>query len=254
MIAPTPEHHIWSLDSRALPCQMAVQHVCRSVAPETGEWVEFLVRPEAEWSHLSPLDFVELGYKRRGLLFDEDIFHACLDAAGSLPESTWFSVNVHPNSLHRDRFVEFVRRELDQRGIEPTRLILELVEFGGPVNLMASRSSIEELRDDGVRFALDDFGPGFSNMDLIGTDLIDFVKLDRSLVRFIDVQPGYTRLIEGLQAMAQQTRVVLVAEGVETSEQADVVRRIGVEWIQGFLYSRPELISEYARAGLRSEG
>lgn len=244
MIAPTPEHHILSLDPQALPCQMAVQHVCRSASPEFNEWVEFLVRSDGELDHLSPLDFVEQGYRRRGLLFDQDIFERCLDSVEQLPPSAWFSVNVHPNSLHRERFVDFVQAELARRNIPPTRLILELVEFGGPVNLMASRSSIEELRADGVRFALDDFGPGFSNLDLIGSKLIDFVKLDRSLVRFADVQSGYTRLIQGLQALAEQTDVVLVAEGVETPSQAQVIRQIGIEWIQGFHYSRPELVEE----------
>lgn len=244
MIAPTPEQHILSVDAQALPCRMAVQQVCRSATPRPDEWVEFLVRSHGNMRHLSPLDFVEQGYRRRGLLFDQDIFNKCLDSVETLCGSTWFSVNIHPNSLHRERFVEFVRKELARRDIDPTRLILELVEFGGPVNLMASRSAIEELRNDGVRFALDDFGPGFSNIDLIASKLVDFVKLDRSIVRFADVQSGYTRLVQGLQALAEQTDVVLVAEGVETESQARVIRQIGIEWIQGFHYSRPELIEE----------
>lgn len=248
MIAPTPEHHILSADTEALPSRMAVQHVCRSASPHQGEWIEFLVRSFGHLDHLSPLDFVEQGYRRRGLLFDQDIFSSCLDAIGGFSDTIWFSVNIHPNSLHRERFVHFVRSELAARGIDPTRLILELVEFGGPVNLMASRSAIEELRNDGIRFALDDFGPGFSNLDLIASNLIDFVKLDRSLVRFADVQPGYARLVQGLQALAEQTDVVLVAEGVETASQARVVREIGIDWIQGFHFSRPQLVDEDVRA------
>lgn len=247
MIAPTPEHHILSVDAKALPCRMAAQHICRSTSPKPDEWIEFLVRGHGNMARLSPLDFAEQGYRRRGLLFDQDIFSRCLDAVEGFPETTWFSVNVHPSSLHRERFVEHVRAELDSRDIDPTRLILELVEFGGPVNLMASRSAIEELRNDGIRFALDDFGPGFSNMDLIASNLIDFVKLDRSLVRFIDVQCGYTRLIQGLYAMAEHADVVLVAEGVETESQARAVRQIGIEWIQGFHYSRPELVKKDER-------
>jgi len=244
MISPTPDHQILSVDSQALPCRMAVQHVCRSVSPQLHEWVEFLVRADGGIAHLPPLDFVEQGYRRRGLMFDQDIFSSCLDAVGEFSDATWFSINIHPSSLHRERFVNFVRAELARRGIDPNRLILELVEFGGPVNLMASRSSIEELRNDGIRFALDDFGPGFSNLDLIASNVIDFVKLDRSIVRFADVQSGYTRLIQGLQALAEQTDIVLVAEGVETSSQANIIRQIGIDWIQGFHYSRPELVEQ----------
>lgn len=241
MIAPTPEHHVLSLDSQALPCRMAAQHICRAPDMEKGEWIEFLVRADRPWHGMSPFEFVELGYRRRGLLFDQDIFRRCLQAVDQFPSTAWFSINIHPDSLHREWFVNFVRRELDQHGIDPTRLILELVEFGGPVNLMASRTAIEELREDGVRLALDDFGPGFSNLDLIGANLIDFVKLDRSLVRFIDMHPGYTKLIQGLNDMAKRTDVVLVAEGVETENQAAVIRQIGIDWIQGFQFSRPEL-------------
>lgn len=247
MIARTSECQMLSVDSSALPCRMAVQHVCRPASAKHHEWIEFLVRSHGGISHLSPLDFVEHGYRRRGLLFDQDIFARCMDAVGRFSEATWFSVNIHPTSLHRERFVDFVRLELAKHGVDPARLILELVEFGGPVNLMASRSAIEELRDLGIRFALDDFGPGFSNLDLIASKLIDFVKLDRSLVRFADVQSGYTRLIQGLQAMAEQTDVVLVAEGVETASQARVIRQIGIEWIQGFYYSRPELVEQEVR-------
>ena len=75
--------------------------------------------------------------------------------------------------------------------------------------------------------------------------MIDFVKLDRSIVRFVDVQSGYTRLIQGLQALANQTNIALIAEGVETESQARVVRQLGIEWIQGFHYSRPEIDRRY---------
>lgn len=249
MIAPTPEHAL-SLDSLALPCRMAAQHICRAESPKYEEWVEFLVRPGPPHDHLNPLEFVESGYRRRGLLFDQDIFTHCLEASKLFPESTWFSINVHPNSLHREQFVDFVRFGLERHGVDPRRVVLELVEFGGPVNLMASRSSIEELRDDGLRFALDDFGPGFSNLDLIGSGLIDFVKLDRSLVRFVDSQPGYAQLVSGLQAFASATDVVLVAEGAESAAQVSMLKDLGIEWIQGFHFSRPRVL---APAAVRSE-
>jgi len=239
MIAPTPENQIVNLDARELGCRMVAQHICRSDKPELDHWVEFLARPHAPWAELNPLEFVELAYRERGLLFDQDILRRSLSTATRLSPSTWFSVNIHPGTLHREHFVGFVRNQLDHYGIDPRRLILELVEFGGPVNLMASRTVIEALRTDGIRFALDDFGPGFSNLDLLAAQLVDFVKLDRSLVRFIDTLPGYRRLIEGLRALAIHTEVQLVAEGVETAQQARILSEMGIEWVQGFLFSRP---------------
>ena len=94
MIAPTPEHHILSVDSQALPCRMAVQHICRSVSPQSHEWIEFLVRGHGDMLHLPPLDFVEQGYRRRGLLFDQDIFSRCLDSVEQLADTTALPPNA----------------------------------------------------------------------------------------------------------------------------------------------------------------
>jgi EAL domain-containing protein (putative c-di-GMP-specific phosphodiesterase class I) len=243
MIAPTPENQVLSLNTRALPSEMAVQHICRSARPQLGEWVEFLIRPKAGMRHLSPLKFVEQGYRRRGLLFDQDVFEQCMESAVGLAEATHFSVNVHPSSMERDKFASFVLGSMDAWGVEPGRLVLELVEFGGPVDLMASRAVIEELRSHSIRIALDDFGPGFSNLDLIAAGLVDFVKIDRSLVRFVDLHPGHLRLLHGLREFARSTGTSLVAEGVENAAQFELLRDLDIEWIQGFEFSRPEVIA-----------
>lgn len=250
MIGLIPEYSPLHLDAAAMPCRMSVQQICRAADPQHHAWAEFLVRPAHPWDHLQPLEFVESGYKRRGLDFDLDVIEACLETASALARDSWFSINIHPSSLHRERFVECLQNGLKRHAVDPARVILELVEFGGPVNLMASKPAIEELRGDGVRFALDDFGPGFSNLEMLGSDLIDFVKIDRSVVRFVDSQPGYWRLLKGLQALAEHAGVELVAEGVENQAQAQRVKDAGVEWIQGFLYSRPIPIARHTAPGV----
>jgi len=227
---------------RPLDCEFAVQHVCRADTLVQGEWVEFLARPVSHWRHLSTMEFIEKGYKVRGLLFDEDVVTACMSLVPRIPETAWFSINIHPGSLQREQFGSFLRRELEQNQIDPSRLILELVEFGGAVNMMACRAVIEDLRNAGVRFALDDFGRGSPNLDLVASDVLDFLKLDRSLVRFSDMDPGYVRLLQGLKAMADHTGLTMVAEGVETSQQAAIIRELGIPWIQGFRYSKPRKI------------
>jgi len=222
-----------------LDCEFAVQHVCRADALLQGEWVEFLARPVNRWRHLSTMEFIEKGYKVRGLLFDEDIVKTCLSLVAQIPERTWFSINIHPGSLQREHFGSFLRAELEQNRIDPARVILELVEFGGAVNMMASRAVIEDLRSAGMRFALDDFGRGYSNLDLIASGVLDFLKLDRSLIQFIDMDPSYVHLLRGLKAMADHTGLTVVAEGIETSQQAAIIRELGIPWIQGYRYSKP---------------
>lgn len=223
-----------------LPTTFVAQRI-HAVRPGCdAHWVECLVRGQGPMEGVSPMELVRLGYESRGVLFDRDVITQCLRDGRSLPRNCWLSINVHPCSLHRNDFFEFVLEACESSGIGPERVVFELVEFDGPVNLMASRRVLEALRAEGVRFALDDFGPGFSNIDLVAGELIDFVKLDRSLVRFVDSHPGYSRLLQGMQSLADHTGVSLVAEGVETEEQARVIAEHGVEWIQGFLHGRPE--------------
>ena len=231
-------------NSQPLTFEMAAQSICPAKNPELDVWVEFLVRSSGMLSHLSPFELVERGYGRRGLLFDQDIINGCLSCIHSLKPHTWVSINIHPGSLSRKSFSEFLKQKLDYYQVDPGRLVLEVVEFDGPVNLMASRSIIEDLRSHGIRFALDDFGPGFSNLDLVASQLVDFVKIDRSLIRFVDVDNGHVRLIRGLQALAQQTGVELVAEGVESTQQADMLREMNIGWLQGFAFSYPKLVNK----------
>ena len=228
--------------SKPLPLKMAAQSICPANDPQLDVWVEFLVRGHGMLSHLSPFELVERAYGRRGLLFDQDIIDACLSRVDRLNSKTWISINIHPGSLSRKSFGDFVKQKLEQYGVDPARLVLEVVEFDGPVNLMASRSTIEDLRAYGIRFALDDFGPGFSNLDLVASQLVDFVKIDRNLIRFVDVDNGHVRLVKGLQALAQQTGVELVAEGVESLEQAEILKAMDIAWLQGFAFSNPKLV------------
>lgn len=239
--------------SDPLPFQMATQSICPADNHRLDIWVEFLVRSHGALSQMTPIQLVERGYSTRGLLFDQDIVSGCLSCIDGLPSHTWISINIHPGSLSRKSFSDFIRQQLDYYQVDPARLILEVVEFDGPVNLMASRSTIENLRSSGVRFALDDFGPGFSNLDLVASQLVDFVKIDRSLIRFVDEDQGHIRLIRGLQALAEQTGVELVAEGVESLAQAELLRDINISWLQGFAFSSPKLIRQGTQKSTRGE-
>lgn len=242
MIIANTEALLVNQDSRPLPFKMAVQDICPVDSLESDRWCEFLVRGSESLARLTPFQLVERGYGRRGLLFDEDIVSGSFECIEWLNPDSWVSINIHPGSLSRKSFGEFIKRELEHFQLDPARLILEVVEFDGPVNLMASRPIIEDLRKLGVRFALDDFGPGFSNLDLVASQLVDFVKIDRSLIRFLDSDQGHVRLIQGLQALAEQTGVELVAEGVESQDQVHILQQIGISWLQGFAYSRPKLV------------
>ncbi|NKI34509.1 EAL domain-containing protein [Wenzhouxiangella sp. XN79A] len=223
---------------------MAVQDITRIDSdPGHPRWVEFLVRPRS-CPPESPLSFIQRAYRTHGTLFDLGIAEECLSQVDLLPEDCRFSINIAPDTLYDGRFLDHLFARLEQRSIQSNRLILEIVEFSGAVDLRRATSQIERLRSAGVSLALDDFGPGFSNLDLVAADHIDFIKLDRSLLHDVHRSRSRFRLIVGLQQLARATGVALVAEGVECMEQLDLIRETGIEWIQGFLLGRPYFLME----------
>jgi len=226
------------------PFRMAVQEIARvGSGAQTAPWVEFLVRPAASPSE-SPLRFVQRAYRMHGTEFDLAIAEECLRQVQHLPANARFSINIAPETLYSGEFLDQLLGRFHHRDVDPSRLILEIVEFSGAVDTARAAKQVERIIDTGISLALDDFGPGFSNLDLVAADYIDFIKLDRSLVHDVHRSPSRLRLIEGLQQLAEATGVALVAEGVECAEQLDLIRRSGIEWIQGFLLGRPYFLTE----------
>lgn len=229
--------------SAALPgFRLAAQEIVPTGSQDRMQWVEFLLRTHADGLCGSPLEFIRSAYSREGWSFDLRVLRAGLEEATRLPEHTRFSINVLPDSLNGPQLRDAIVHELAETGISADRLILEIIEFGGAVDLQASRSTIESLREAGVAFALDDYGLGFSNLDLVAAGLIDFIKLDRSIVQGSEWTPHQQAVLDGLQAFAARTGISLVAEGIETAEQFENMRALDIPWIQGFLFSRPSFI------------
>jgi EAL domain-containing protein (putative c-di-GMP-specific phosphodiesterase class I) len=229
---------------RSLPgFRLAAQEIVPTNSTDRMQWVEFLLRTNGSSVNSSPMDFIRSAYANEGRSFDLRVVREAVREATRLPEHTRFSVNVLPDSLNGAALSDFVLKELASQDVDPERLILEIIEFGGAVDLPSSRPTIKALRDAGVSFALDDYGLGFSNLDLLSAGLIDFIKLDRSIVQGNEWTPQREDVLGGLQAFASRTGISLVAEGIETQEQLENIRAQGIGWCQGFLFSRPGFIS-----------
>jgi diguanylate cyclase (GGDEF)-like protein len=145
------------------------------------------------------------------------------------------SVNVTADVMGRPRFVADLRDRLEEHGLPPSALCLELTEselLAGGIDLL------QALQDDGICVAIDDFGTGYSSLAYLADLPLDRLKLDQSFVgRIFD--PRIARLVGGLVATVHELGYEVVAEGVEDADTAQVMNRIGVAWQQGFLYSRP---------------
>ncbi len=149
------------------------------------------------------------------------------------------SVNVSKKQFRKADFVENVRNALAHRGVDPSRLQLELTESMLFENVEDVVATMKALRAIGVRFSLDDFGTGYSSLQYLKRLPLDELKIDQSFVRDISEDPNDLAIVRTVVAMAQSLGVEVIAEGVETREQLEMLRTCGCRRFQGYLFARP---------------
>lgn len=119
------------------------------------------------------------------------------------------------------------------------QLILELTETIALHDFVTSQQILRALQKDNIRIALDDFGTGFSSLAYLKDLSVDKLKIDKSFIQQIDLDPRQLYLVRHITELAHDLGLSVVAEGVETAVELEVVAEIGVEEIQGYHYSRP---------------
>jgi diguanylate cyclase (GGDEF)-like protein len=170
---------------------------------------------------------------------------ACRDAAGwHASHGLSVTVNVSPRQLWEPGFADVVRDALDAAGLPAAALVLEITEgvfvrAGGQADQAVAHLS--ELRLQGVRVAIDDFGTGYSSLSYLRDLPIDTVKIDRSFVPADAGRPasGQAALVRAIVDLARGLELTTVAEGVETAEQAELLRDLGCDRGQGYHWARP---------------
>ena len=166
---------------------------------------------------------------------------ACAEAArwharfGKAPGRTW--VNLAAQQLADPDLLGTVRRALDETGLDPGQLGLEITETGIVREPEAALAVMTSLRDLGISFALDDFGTGYSSLAHLRRFPVDVVKIDQTFVSGLGVEPP--AITAAVIAMGHALGITVIAEGVETREQLDVLRLLGCDAAQGFFLGAP---------------
>ncbi|AWN43257.1 putative bifunctional diguanylate cyclase/phosphodiesterase [Methylobacterium durans] len=168
---------------------------------------------------------------------------ACREAA-RWPGQIRVAVNISPIQFRTSEFLRDIAAALEASGLEPGRLEIEITESVFLDKTAITMANLHELRSRGIRIALDDFGTGYSSLSYLAKFPVDKIKIDRSFVRDIDEQDGNLAVIEAILAIAQKLGIAVTAEGVETVEQAQVLRARNCNDIQGFLISPARPASE----------
>jgi c-di-GMP phosphodiesterase len=207
--------------------------------------VEALVR----WNNrregpLSPAVFVPLA-EQMGLLpeLTEFVFNRTLTELAPLLRQfprMRVSINCHVSTLSSPALARYVQVWRDA-GLAPDRLVFEVTERANAHFDAASvKVPMEALKAQGTRFAMDDFGVGFSNLNSLRSLPFDFLKIDKAFVDGITVDAADAAgFVDHIIALAKRLNLRVVAEGVETQAQRDYLQRVGVHFMQGWLFARP---------------
>jgi len=149
------------------------------------------------------------------------------------------AVNVSPLQFRQAGFVDTVARALATSGLEARFLELELTEGTVMDDVELSLDALSALKRMGVELALDDFGTGYSSLAYLKRFPVGKLKIDRSFVRNLEVDADERAIASTIVSIGRSLRLSVLAEGVETKEQYAILRDIGCELVQGYLFSRP---------------
>jgi diguanylate cyclase (GGDEF)-like protein len=149
------------------------------------------------------------------------------------------SVNLSPRTLTDPDFPAQVRQLLEEYGVSPDRLTLEMTEGGVVGETGRSLPVLRRLYDLGVRLAVDDFGTGYSSLSYLRRLPVHEVKIDRSFVQGMATDPGDLAIVRALVDLSRHFGLTVVAEGVESELTLSLLEEIGCDLGQGFLFSRP---------------
>jgi len=163
------------------------------------------------------------------------------------------AINVSPRQFHEANFATRVERILAETGANPEHLTLEITEGILVQNLEETIQKIETLKKLGIRFSVDDFGTGYSSLAYLKRLPLDEIKIDRSFVRDITIDPSDANLVETIITMAQHLGLEVIAEGVETEEQLHFLLERGCRYFQGYYFSRPQTVDDFTKHLLRPE-
>lgn len=210
---------------------------------QTGRPVGFegLVRPaESAGFHDAESLFVAAETTDRTVELDL----ACVEvvAAGAPREGTteYLALNISPRTLETEQFrVSDLLSRLAPHGIDPRRVVLELTEREGIDDLERLRINLDACRSAGMRIAADDVGAGHAGLRLLSEVRFDIIKVDLSLVQGGVLRESTHAVLQALRDLTDRGHMVLVAEGIETREQLEVVRSLGFAAGQGYLLAPP---------------
>ena len=220
--------------------------------------VEALIR----WQHpdfglISPAEFVSL-FEENGLIqkLDRYVWNIAAEQIRTWKTELHVDLPVSVNASRVDAFnpmlCEILNEITEKNGLETGKLLLEITESAYTDNSQQIIDTVNVLREQGYKIEMDDFGSGYSSLNMLTTLPIDALKLDMKFIRNICTNQKDRRLVGIMIEIARLLEVPAIAEGVETKEQMELLKELGCDIIQGYFFSKP-LCAEDLRELLKAE-
>ncbi|ELP5729798.1 EAL domain-containing protein [Vibrio vulnificus] len=221
---------------------------------KSGEVIgaEALARWLSKQGIVSPLDFIPIA-EDSGMIQDigkRILLQSCRDCARAIAQGRWqkgfqLHVNISVNQLSREDFVNEVSQVLAETGLAASNLTLEITESRLVESAHATMDNMNKLRELGIAIAIDDFGTGYSSLAYLHSIPFDCLKIDRTFVEKLNREGLNSSVVAAVVNITRGFNVNVVAEGVETSVQAELLMELGCTLAQGYLYSRPVPFDEW---------
>lgn len=207
--------------------------------------VEALIR----WNHpqtgpVSPGEFIPY-LESSGLILPvgkwifQQAVNTCKRFLKYWPDLT-ISINLSYLQLEEPGFLAYVNSIIEKSGISPRHLVIELTETCLATNLQEARMILQNFRLMGIRIAMDDFGTGYSSLSVLKEAPADVVKVDQSFVRGVEQSKFNENFIRFITIVCHDAQIEVCLEGVETTEEFDVVKEMDIDCVQGYLFGKPQ--------------
>lgn len=231
-------------------CQFEVHYQpFYDVHTEGRHGVEALVR----WRHptkglIPPDQFIPLA-ETTGLIvpLGEWVMARACDDATSWPSDIKVAVNLSPVQFKQAELFDVIQSALKRSGLCPERLEIEITESVLLERAVENHSFLEKLKSIGISLALDDFGTGYSSLSSLTAFPFDKIKIDKSFIANLTRRSESSAIISSIVTLARGLDMVVTAEGVETTQQLERLRALGVNFAQGYLLGRPMPVDQLER-------
>lgn len=232
----------------------AFQPIVRLLTNSTTTFgFEALTRVRGRWLAGGPAMLFDYA-SRRGKLAELNIMTMCrsIEAAAALPDDASLFLNVDPLTFDSPRLIPALLAATESVGMPMARLVLEVTERSGFADDVTAARAFDELREAGVRFALDDHGSAYSHLGLINRIRPSFIKVSNTFGTGFELDRTKERIVRHTVALANDFGCETILEGIENSATARAAADAGVALAQGFHFGRPRAVSHWTAMGKSS--